>query len=77
MKTALELDAGQRAYWRDQQRKANRDWAAFDAAMAEMGKGTGAWDAECIYCSGTGIVWNNADKTSGMWFPCSCGRGEA
>lgn len=46
MKTALELDEGQRAYWRDQQRKAARDWAAFDAAMAEMGKGTGAWTKE-------------------------------
>lgn len=26
--------------------QAARDWAAFDAAMAEMGKGTGAWSPE-------------------------------
>ena len=70
--TPEQLDAGQRAYWRDQQRKAARDWAAFDAAMAEMGKGTGAWDA--CHCDGDGRLWNNADKTSGQWFACGCGR---
>lgn len=27
----------------------------------------------CEDCDGDGKVWNNADKTSGMWFPCDCG----
>lgn len=74
--TPEQLDAGNRAYWRDQQRKAARDWAAFDAAMAEMGKGTGAWDADCIFCEGTGHCHNNGEMDSPMWVLCDCGEGE-
>ena len=40
--TPKQLDTGQRAFVR----QAARDWSRFDAAMAEMGKGTGAWTKE-------------------------------
>lgn len=28
---------------------------------------------ECELCDGFGVVWNNADPTSGQWAACDCG----
>lgn len=27
---------------------------------------------DCKICYGEGIIWNNADPTSGMWCECEC-----
>lgn len=68
--SAEQLDIGQRAFVR----QAAHDWARFDAAMSEMGKGTGAWDADCPLCEGTGRCHNNGEMDSPMWVPCECGE---
>jgi hypothetical protein len=30
----------------------------------------------CPDCEGEGRVWNNADRTSGQWVPCTCPAGD-
>lgn len=33
------------------------------------------YEDECIYCEGSGRVYNNADPTCGQWVHCDCQAG--